>query len=201
VHPHNHLQGDIVTNVDMTASPRSEFGKGAARRVRRAGQIPAVLYGTDTKLIHLTLPAHELGLALRKPRVVLNIAFDGQTYLTKPRDIQRDPVRLDLEHIDLIVISKKEAALRSDYADAVAQVLAAAEEAGLDAAMVMQSFEESVANGELPLDAVGHAVEDARAKALEQASAAAATGAAEDAAASAAAAETAAPADAEPASE
>jgi large subunit ribosomal protein L25 len=185
----------------MTASPRSEFGKGAARRVRRAGQIPAVLYGTDTKLIHLTLPAHELGLALRKPRVVLNIDFEGQTYLTKPRDIQRDPVRLDLEHVDLIVISKKEAALRSDYADAVAQVLAAADEAGLDTAMVMQAFEESVANGELPLDAVGHAVEDAKAKALEQATAAAASGAAEDAAASAAEAETAEPVVAEPASE
>jgi len=175
-----------VTNVNMTASSRTEFGKGAARRIRRAGQIPAVLYGTDTKLIHVTLPAHELNLALRKPRVVLNIDFDTQTYLTKPRDIQRDPVRLDLEHVDLIVITKKEAALRSDYADAVAQVHIAAEEAGLDVAMVMQAFEESVANGELPLDAVGHAVEGARAKALEMAASGAASGAAEDAATEAA---------------
>jgi len=175
-----------VTNVNMTASSRTEFGKGAARRIRRAGQIPAVLYGTDTKLIHVTLPAHELNLALRKPRVVLNIDFDSQTYLTKPRDIQRDPVRLDLEHIDLIVITKKEAALRSDYADAVAQVHTAAEEAGLDVAMVMQAFEESVANGELPLDSVSHAVEGARAKALEMAASGAASGAAEDAATEAA---------------
>jgi len=172
-----------VTNVNITASPRTEFGKGAARRVRRAGQIPAVLYGSDTNLLHITLPAHELALALRKPRVVLNIEFDGQTYLTKPRDVQRDPVRLDLEHVDLIVITKKEAALRSDYSDAVAQVHQAAEEAGLDTAMVMQAFEASVAAGELPLDAVGHAVADAREKALEQAAAAAASGAAEDAAA------------------
>ncbi len=188
-----------MTNVNITASPRTEFGKGAARRVRRAGQIPAVLYGTDTKLLHLTLPTHELNLALRKPRVVLNIDFDGQTFLTKPRDIQRDPVRLDLEHVDLIVITKKEAALRSDYADAVAQVHTAAEEAGLDVAMVMQAFEESVANGELPLDAVGHAVEGARAKALEMAAAGAATGAAEDAATEAAT--SAEPAAAEPAAE
>ena len=175
-----------MTNVNLTASPRTEFGKGAARRVRRAGQIPAVLYGTDTKLLHVTLPAHELALALRKPRVVLNIEFEGQTYLTKPRDVQRDPVRLDLEHVDLIVITKKEAALRSDYADAVGQVHLAAEEAGLDVAMVLQAFEASVAEGELPLDAVGHAVADAKAKALEQAAAAAASGAAEDAAAAAA---------------
>ena len=175
-----------MTNVNITASPRSEFGKGAARRIRRGGQIPAVLYGTDTSLMHVTLPEHELNLALRKPRVVLNIAFDSQTYLTKPRDIQRDPVRLNLEHLDLLVITKQEAALRSDYADAVAQVHSAAEEAGLDIAMVMQSWEESVASGELPLDAVAHAVDDAREKAIELAAAAAA-GASEDAAAASAA--------------
>ncbi len=174
-----------MTNVNITASPRSEFGKGASRRIRRGGQIPAVLYGTDTALMHVTLPEHELNLALRKPRVVLNIAFDGQTFLTKPRDIQRDPVRLNLEHLDLLVISRQEAALRSDYADAVAQVRAAADEAGLDFAMVMQSWEESVANGELPLDAVGHAVADAKEKAIELATAAAAAGATEDAAAAA----------------
>jgi hypothetical protein len=145
------------------------------------------LYGTDTSLMHVTLPEHELNLALRKPRVVLNIAFDSQTYLTKPRDIQRDPVRLNLEHLDLLVITKQEAALRSDYADAVAQVHSAAEEAGLDIAMVMQSWEESVASGELPLDAVAHAVDDAREKAIELAAAAAAAGASEDAAAASAA--------------
>ncbi len=176
-----------MTNVNIAASPRSEFGKGAARRIRRGGQIPAVLYGTDTALMHVTLPEHELNMALRKPRVVLNIAFDGQIFLTKPRDIQRDPVRLNLEHLDLIVITKKEAALRSDYADAVAQVRAAAEEAGLDFSMVMQSWEESVANGELPLDAVSHAVADAKEKAIELATAAATAAAAEDAAASASA--------------
>ena len=73
-----------MTNVNITASPRSEFGKGASRRIRRGGQIPAVLYGTDTTLMHVTLPEHELNLALRKPRVVLNISFDGQSFLTKP---------------------------------------------------------------------------------------------------------------------
>ena len=81
------------------------------------------------------------------------------------------------------MITKQEAALRSDYADAVAQVHAAAEEAGLDSAMVMQSWEESVANGELPLAAVGHAVADAKEKAIELAAAAAAAAASEDAAA------------------
>lgn len=175
-----------MTTVNITASPRSDFGKGAARRTRRAGQVPAVLYGTGKDLVHVSLPAHDLDLALRKPRVVLTVALDGKTFQTKPRDIQRDPVKLTLEHVDLIIISDAEAKARSEYADAVAQAHAAAEEAGYDAASVVQAMEEAIAAGEDPMAAAQHAVADVKehtqAQAEANAAAAEAEGAAEGAA-------------------
>ena len=98
----------LVPAVAITASPRSEFGKGAARKLRRAGQVPAVIYGSGAELVHVTLPAHELGLALRTSRVVFAIDYAGATITAKPRDVQRDPVRQIIEHIDLIVVKKGE---------------------------------------------------------------------------------------------
>lgn len=171
-----------MTNVDITAEPRSDFGKGAARRLRRSGSVPAVIYGTGIELTHVALDEHEINLALRKPRVVLNIAYDGNTYLTKPRDVQRDPVKQHLEHVDLVIITKQEAAIRSTYADAVAKAEIAAAEAGYDAASVIMALEEAVARGEDPLEAVDHAVADVKAKAAEMAAAAAAREAAREAA-------------------
>ena len=70
-----------MTTVAMTAVSRSDFGKGAARRIRREGNIPAVIYGAGTELVHVALPEHDLNLALRKPRVVLSVTFDGSTVL------------------------------------------------------------------------------------------------------------------------
>jgi len=171
-----------VSNVEITAEPRSDFGKGAARRLRRSGSVPAVIYGTGIELTHVALDEHEINLALRKPRVVLNISYDGSTYLTKPRDIQRDPVKQHLEHVDLVIITKQEAAIRSSYADAVAKAEIAAAEAGYDAASVIMALEEAVARGEDPLEAVDHAVADVKAKAAEMAAAEAAREAAREAA-------------------
>jgi len=185
-----------VTNVDITAEPRSDFGKGAARRLRRSGSVPAVIYGTGIELTHVALDEHEINLALRKPRVVLNISYDGNAYLTKPRDIQRDPVKQHLEHVDLVIITKQEAAIRSSYADAVAKAEIAAAEAGYDAASVIMALEEAVARGEDPLEAVDHAVADVKAKAAEMAAAAAAREAAREAAEAAEAADVAADGDA-----
>jgi len=172
-----------VTNVEISAEPRSDFGKGAARRLRRSGQVPAVIYGSGMELTHVALPEHEIALALRKPRVVLNVSYGGNVYLTKPRDVQRDPVKQDLEHIDLVIITKQEAAIRSTYADAVAKAEIAAAEAGFDSASVIMALEEAVARGEDPLEAVDHAVEDVKTKAQEMAAAAAAREAAREAAA------------------
>lgn len=156
-----------MSTVALTASPRSDFGKGAARRIRREGNTPGVIYGSGTELVHLAFDTHQLGLALRKPRVVLEVTLDGTTYLTKPRDIQRDPVKRSLEHIDLVIITEAEVKERTEMADAIAAATEAAEEAGMDAAAAVQALEEAVAAGENPAEAAGHAVEDAEHKAEE----------------------------------
>lgn len=98
--------------VTLVAQGRSDFGKGAARRLRREGRIPAVVYGQGKDLTHISLPAHDLELALRDPRVVLTISIDGGSVLTRPQEVQRDPVRRSLEHVDLIIIDSAEAAAR-----------------------------------------------------------------------------------------
>jgi len=182
-----------VTTVALTAVPRSDFGKGAARRIRREGNIPAVIYGQGTELLHIALPNHDLDLALRKPRVVITVEFEGKSILTKPRDIQRDPVKRSLEHVDLVIISADEAQDRTDMADAIKAATAAAEEAGMDAAAAVQALEEAVAAGENPADAAEHAVADAEHQADQYAEAAAHAADVE----AAEAAESAAPADAE----
>lgn len=154
-----------MTTVVLSAVSRSDFGKGAARRIRRDGNIPAVIYGDSSELLHVAIPTHELTLALRKPRVVFSVTVDGTTHLVKPRDIQRDPVKRSLEHIDLVVISKAEATERAEMAEAIQTATEAAEEAGLDAAAAVQALEEAVAAGENPAEAAEHAVADAEHKA------------------------------------
>jgi len=78
------------TQVHMSAVPRSDFGKGAARRLRRTGMVPAVIYGHGSDPVHVALDGHDLSKALRQPRVVLALDVDGTDYVCAPRDIQRD---------------------------------------------------------------------------------------------------------------
>lgn len=92
----------------LSAELRTEFGKGAARRIRAAGKIPAVLYGHGTEPQHLTLPGHEVALIVRKANAVLDLDILGATQLALVKDVQRDPVRQVIEHIDLIVVRKGE---------------------------------------------------------------------------------------------
>ena len=93
----------------LSAASRSEFGKGAARRLRRAKQVPAVLYGHGTDPVHISLPAHETQLALRAANVLLTIEIDGgKAQLALPKQVQRDPVRGTVEHIDLVIVRKGE---------------------------------------------------------------------------------------------
>jgi large subunit ribosomal protein L25 len=174
-----------VTQVAISGEQRNDFGKGAARRLRRTGMVPAVLYGSGHSLLHVALPGHELDLALRKPRVVLKVTVGSDVSLVKPRDVQRDPVKRTLEHVDLVIISEREAALRSEMADAIASTEAAAVAAGVDPATAIALLEEAVAAGESPLQAASHAVQDAQEQAKAYAAAAAAAGAAADAAAAA----------------
>jgi len=92
----------------LSAELRTEFGKGAARRIRAAGKIPAVLYGHGTEPQHLTLPGHEVALIVRKANAVLDLDIAGAAQLALVKDVQRDPVRQLIEHIDLIVVRKGE---------------------------------------------------------------------------------------------
>lgn len=94
-----------MAEIKLNAEARNEFGKGAARRIRRADKIPAVLYGHGTDPQHVSLPRHETMLALREANTLLSLQLDdGKTQLALPKQIQRDPVRNSIEHVDLIVI-------------------------------------------------------------------------------------------------
>jgi large subunit ribosomal protein L25 len=98
-----------VPEVRIDATPRSEFGKGAARQVRREGRVPAVLYGHGTDARHVTLPGHDVLLALRTPNVLIRIdGLDGGSQLALPKAVQRDPIRGSIEHVDLILVRSGE---------------------------------------------------------------------------------------------
>src|SRR5689334_12797631 len=92
----------------LVAEPRDQFGKGAARKIRATGKIPAVIYGHGTDPQHVTLPGHEVTLLLRKANQVLELDIAGKEQLALVKDVQKDPVRQIIEHIDLIVVRKGE---------------------------------------------------------------------------------------------
>lgn len=94
----------------LQAESRTEFGKGAARRIRRAHKVPAVLYGHGTDPIHVTLPGHETMLALKHggANALLAIELQGDTRLALPKQVQRHPVRGELEHVDLLIVRRGE---------------------------------------------------------------------------------------------
>ncbi|MCL2516722.1 MAG: 50S ribosomal protein L25/general stress protein Ctc, partial [Microbacteriaceae bacterium] len=92
----------------IVADVRESFGKGAARKIRAVGRIPAVIYGHGTEPRHITLPAHETSLILRKANAILDLDIAGKAELVLVKDVQKDPVRQIIEHIDLIVVKKGE---------------------------------------------------------------------------------------------
>jgi large subunit ribosomal protein L25 len=98
-----------VSEVRIAAEPRTEFGKGAARRTRRAGKVPAVLYGHGTDPQHISLPGHDLMLALKTPNVLLRVeGLNSGSELALPKDVQRDPIKGFLEHVDLLLVKRGE---------------------------------------------------------------------------------------------
>jgi large subunit ribosomal protein L25 len=98
-----------VPEVHIAAQTRDEFGKGAARRIRREGLVPAVLYGHGTETRHLTLPGHQLMLALKTPNVLLYLdGLKNGSEIALPKAVQRDPIRGILEHVDLILVRRGE---------------------------------------------------------------------------------------------
>jgi large subunit ribosomal protein L25 len=101
-----------VSEVKISAEPRTEFGKGGARRTRRAGLVPAVLYGHGEKPQHIALPAREFAAAIRHGGLnqvfTIDITGNSGTTLALPKAIQRDPIRDTYEHVDLIIVKRGE---------------------------------------------------------------------------------------------
>jgi large subunit ribosomal protein L25 len=98
-----------VPEVRIVAEPRNEFGKGAARRTRRGGRVPAIVYGHGTDTRHITLPGHDLMMALKTPNVLIRVdGLPGGNQLTLPKAVQRNPIRGFIEHVDLIMVRQGE---------------------------------------------------------------------------------------------
>jgi large subunit ribosomal protein L25 len=97
-----------VPEVRIEAEPRTEFGKGAARRTRRDGRVPAVMYGQGAENRHFSLPEHELMLALKTANVLIRLEGIGKSALALPKAVQRDPIKGVIEHVDLIEVRRGE---------------------------------------------------------------------------------------------
>jgi large subunit ribosomal protein L25 len=98
-----------VPEVRIEAEPRTEFGKGAARRTRREGRVPGVMYGHGTPNRHFSLPGHELMIALKTPNVLISIAgLEKRPLLALPKAVQRDAIHGFIEHVDLIEVRRGE---------------------------------------------------------------------------------------------
>ncbi|WP_166984277.1 50S ribosomal protein L25/general stress protein Ctc [Paramicrobacterium fandaimingii] len=98
----------MADQLKLGAETRESFGKGAARKLRAAGKIPAVVYGHGEAPLHLTLPGHETMLLLRRSNALIELEVEGKKHLSLVKDVQRDPVTQIIEHVDLIVIKKGE---------------------------------------------------------------------------------------------
>ncbi len=99
-----------MSESNIQAESRTEFGKGAARRIRRADKVPAVLYGHGLDPVHVSLPGHDTMLALKHggANALLKLTVDSKEVLVLPKQIQRDPIKGFLEHLDLIIVRKGE---------------------------------------------------------------------------------------------
>ena len=97
-----------MSEQKLAAELRTEFGKGAARRARRAAQIPAVIYGHGAEPIHIVLPERETVRAVRGANALLTLSIAGEEHLALVKDIQRDPVLQIIEHIDLLTVIRGE---------------------------------------------------------------------------------------------
>lgn len=97
-----------MAEIKIPAEARTEFGKGAARRIRRADKVPAVLYGHGSDPVHVTLPGHQLMLALKNANALLTIDLGSDQHLAIPKQVQRDPLKGFIEHADLLIVKKGE---------------------------------------------------------------------------------------------
>jgi large subunit ribosomal protein L25 len=97
-----------MSEIKISATLRENFGKGAARKLRAAGQTPAVIYGHGNATRHISLPAHEVRLALRHKNALLELNIAGKTELVLVKMASKDPVTQVIEHVDLVEVVKGE---------------------------------------------------------------------------------------------
>jgi large subunit ribosomal protein L25 len=98
-----------VPEVAIAAEPRTEFGKGPARRTRALGKVPGILYGHGTDTRHLTLPGHDLMLALKTPNALIRLeGLPGGSELALPKAVQRNPIKGFIEHVDFVLVRRGE---------------------------------------------------------------------------------------------
>ena len=97
-----------MPEVSIAAEPRTEFGKGPARRTRAHGKVPGILYGHGTDTRHVTLPGHDLMLALKTPNVLIRLELPNGNELALPKAVQRNPIKGFIEHVDLVLVRRGE---------------------------------------------------------------------------------------------
>ncbi|MEV7421349.1 MULTISPECIES: 50S ribosomal protein L25/general stress protein Ctc [unclassified Streptomyces] len=97
-----------MADVKISAEVRSEFGKGAARRARRENKVPGVIYGHGADTVHVTLPGHPLMMALKTANALITLDIDGRTELVIPKAVQRNAIKGDIEHVDLLAVKRGE---------------------------------------------------------------------------------------------
>ncbi|MCC3770798.1 50S ribosomal protein L25/general stress protein Ctc [Streptomyces sp. UNOC14_S4] len=97
-----------MAEVKLTAEPRSDFGKGAARRIRRENKVPAVIYGHGAEPKHVAVDGHALMMALKTPNALIRLDVGGRSELVIPKAVQREPIRRFLVHVDFLAVKKGE---------------------------------------------------------------------------------------------
>ncbi|MFD7291156.1 50S ribosomal protein L25/general stress protein Ctc [Streptomyces sp. NPDC059863] len=97
-----------MAEVKISAEVRSEFGKGAARRTRRADKVPAVIYGHGADTVHVTLPGHDLMMALKTANALISLDIEGRKELVIPKAVQRNALKGHIEHVDLLAVKRGE---------------------------------------------------------------------------------------------
>ncbi len=97
-----------MSETKLVAQIRTQFGKGAARKIRRDNKIPAVMYGHGAEPVHITLPGHDTMMALKHVNALLTIEVDGKEELALAKDVQRDPIKPVIEHVDLVIVRRGE---------------------------------------------------------------------------------------------
>ncbi|MFF2661308.1 50S ribosomal protein L25/general stress protein Ctc [Kitasatospora sp. NPDC058032] len=97
-----------MSEIRLAAETRTEFGKGAARRARRAGFVPGVVYGHGHAPVHLNLPGHDLMMALKTPNTLLVVPIEGKDEYVLPKAVQREAIKRTIEHVDLLLVKRGE---------------------------------------------------------------------------------------------